>query len=115
LCGSNSENKRSIVESIKIVFCHPETFDLEFVGTKTCLTQLICEQYALRLSISSCPPFFAALRGELKKGKFTHVRYRFSLVKVGRKLLPQASDRGLNDMRRFRGGITLGVHKISVS
>jgi hypothetical protein len=74
LCGSNSENKRSIVESIKIVFCHPETFDLEFVGTKTCLTQLICEQYALRLSISSCPPFFAALRGELKKGKFTHVK-----------------------------------------
>ena len=26
--------------------------------------------------------------GELKKGKFTHVRYRFSLVKARRKLLP---------------------------
>src|SRR5580704_9547581 len=50
--------------------------------------------------------------GELKKGKFTHVRYRFSLVKARRKLLPWVTDRGLNDMRCFRGGFTLGVHKI---
>ena len=34
MCGSNSENKRFIVESIKIVFCPSGTFDLEFVGNK---------------------------------------------------------------------------------
>ena len=50
--------------------------------------------------------------GELKKRNFTHVKCRFSLVKAGRRLLPVGSDRGLNDMRCFRGGFTLGVHKI---
>jgi len=53
-----------------------------------------------------------AARGELKKGKFTHVRYRFSLEKARRKLLPCVTDRVLNDMLCFRGELTLGVHKI---
>jgi hypothetical protein len=40
------------------------------------------------------------------------VRYRFSLEKARRKLLPCVTDRVLNDMLCFRGELTLGVHKI---
>src|ERR1700730_3939126 len=49
---------------------------------------------------------------ELKKGKFTHVNYRFSLEKARRKLLPSVTDRVLKDMLCFRGELTLGVRKI---
>jgi transposase len=35
-----------------------------------------------------------------------------SQIQAQRKLLPWVTDRGLNDMRCFRGGFTLGVHKI---
>ena len=34
LLAEDNENKRLIVESIKIVFCPSGTFDLEFVGNK---------------------------------------------------------------------------------
>jgi hypothetical protein len=51
-------------------------------------------------------------RGELKKGKITHVRSRFSLVKAQREVLPRLTDRGLINTRCFRGGLTLGVHNI---
>jgi hypothetical protein len=50
--------------------------------------------------------------GELKKGKFTPVRSHFSLVKAQREVLFHLTDRGLSDTRCFRGGLTLGVHKI---
>jgi len=51
-------------------------------------------------------------RTQDQERKFTHVRYRFSLEKARRKLLPRVTDRVLNDMLCFRGELTLGVHKI---
>ena len=33
---------------------------------------------------------------KLNKGKFTHVRSRFSLVKAQREVLPRLTDRGLS-------------------
>src|SRR5271157_4916905 len=50
--------------------------------------------------------------GEDTKRNLKHVGYLFSLVKARRKLLTEVTDRCLNDMRCFRGGLTLGVHKI---
>jgi hypothetical protein len=61
LLAEDNENKRLIVESIKIVFCPSGTFDLEFLGNKNLSDPPICEQYAVRLSISSCQPLFATL------------------------------------------------------
>jgi hypothetical protein len=62
LCGSNSENKRFIVESIKIGFCPSGTFDLEFVSNKK-----LSEPTDLRTICSALEHFFlpaalAALR-----------------------------------------------------
>jgi hypothetical protein len=53
LCGSNSENKRFIVESIKIVFCPSGTFDLEFVSNKK-----LSEPTDLRTICSALEHFF---------------------------------------------------------
>jgi hypothetical protein len=47
--------------------------------------------------------------GEDTKRNLKHVGYLFSLVKARRKLLTWVTDRCLNDMRCFRGGLTLSV------
>ena len=46
-----------------------------------------CPHYQPRLDILGC------LEAELKKGKSTHVRYRFSFEKARRKPLPCVTDR----------------------
>jgi hypothetical protein len=72
----------------------------------------VCESLNSFTRISTLLAQTCSIWGEHKKGKFTHVRYRFSLEKARRKLLPCVTDRVLNDMLCFRGELTLGVDKI---